>query len=36
MGLSEMLGFDLKEEILKRVDKNDKRVYKNIYGVNES
>ena len=34
MGLSEMLGFDLEEEILKKVDKNSKRVYKNIDGVN--
>ena len=34
MGLSEMLGFDLEEEILKKVDKNGKRVYKNIDGVN--
>lgn len=36
MGLSEMLVFVLEEEILKKVDKNDKKVYKNIYGVNES
>ena len=34
MGLSEMLGFDLETEILKKVDKNSKRVYKNIDGVN--
>ena len=34
MGLSEMLGFDLETEILKKVDKNGKRVYKNIDGVN--
>lgn len=34
MGLSEMLGFDLEKEILKKVEKNDKRVYKNIDGVN--
>ncbi len=34
MGLSEMLGFDLEDEILKKVDKNGKRVYKNIDGVN--
>ena len=31
MGLSEMLGFDLEEE---KVSKNEKRVYKNIDGVN--
>ena len=34
MGLSEMLGFDLEEEILKKVDKNGKRVYNNVDGVN--
>lgn len=34
MGLSEMLGFDLENEILKKVEKNEKRVYKNINGVN--
>ena len=34
MGLSEMLGFDLAEEIEKKVSKNEKRVYKNIDGVN--
>lgn len=34
MGLSEMLGFDLADEIEKKVAKNEKRVYKNIYGVN--
>ena len=34
MGLSEMLGFDLEEEIEKKVSKNKKRVYKNIDGVN--
>lgn len=34
MGLSEMLGFDLETEILKKVKKNDKRIYKNIDGVN--
>ena len=34
MGLSEMLGFDLEEEIEKKVSKNEKRVYKNIDGVN--
>ena len=32
MGLSEMLGFDLEEEIEKKVSKNEKRVYKNIDG----
>lgn len=34
MGLSEMLGFDLADEIEKKVSKNDKRIYKNIDGVN--
>ena len=34
MGLSQMLGFDLETEILNKVDKNNKRVYKNIDGVN--
>lgn len=34
MGLSEMLGFDLEEQILNKVSKNKKRVYKNINGVN--
>ena len=28
-----MLGFDLEEEIEKKVSKNEKRVYKNIDGV---
>ena len=34
LGLSEMLGFDLQEEIEKKVEKNKKRVYKKIDGVN--
>ena len=34
MGLSEMLGFDLADEIERKVSKNEKRVYKNIDGVN--
>lgn len=34
IGLSEMLGFDLETEILKKVEKNKTRVYKNIDGVN--
>ena len=34
MGLSEMLGFELADEIEKKVYKNEKRVYKNIDGVN--
>lgn len=34
LGLSEMLGFDLEDEILKKVSKNKKRVYKNVDGTN--
>lgn len=34
MGLSEMLGFDLEDEIINKVKKNEKRVYKKIDGVN--
>ena len=34
MGLSEMLGFDLEAEIIKKISKNAKRVYKNVDGVN--
>lgn len=33
MGLSEMLGYNLEDEIIKKVDKNKKRVYKNVDGV---
>lgn len=33
MGLSEMLGYDLEEEIRKKVAKNAKRIYKNVDGV---
>lgn len=34
LGLSEMLGFDLEEEIMRKVFKNEKRVYKNVDGTN--
>ena len=34
LGLSEMLGFDLEDEILKKVSKNEKRAYKNVDGTN--
>ena len=34
IGLSEMLGFDLEDEIINKVKKNEKRVYKKIDGVN--
>lgn len=33
MGLSEMLGFDLETEIINKMAKNEKRVYKNVNGV---
>lgn len=33
MGLSEMPGFDLEDQILSKVSKNEKRVYKDINGV---
>jgi NTP pyrophosphatase (non-canonical NTP hydrolase) len=33
LGLSEILGFDLEQEIIHKIDKNDKRVYKEIDGV---
>ena len=34
LSLSEMLGFDLEEQIKHKIEKNEKRVYKNIDGVN--
>lgn len=34
MSLSEMLGFDLEDQIVNKISKNAKRVYKNIEGVN--
>lgn len=33
MGLSELLGFNLEEEIVKKMDINEKRVYENVDGV---
>ncbi len=33
-GLSEMLGFDLEDEIVKKIKKKKKRVYKSVDGVN--
>ena len=33
-GLAEILGYNLNEEILKKVSKNSKRIYKEINGVN--
>ncbi len=34
LGLSEMLDIDLEDEILKKVEKNKKREYKKVDGVN--
>lgn len=34
VGLSEMLGFDLEDEIMKKVSKNKNRVYKNVDDTN--
>ena len=34
MGLSEIIGINLEDEIIKKVDKNKKRVYKKENGVN--
>jgi len=33
LGLSEILGINLEKEILKKVKKNEKRVYKKVNGV---
>lgn len=33
-GIAEILGYDLNEEILKKVSKNRNRIYKNINSVN--
>ena len=33
LGLSEILGIDLESEIVNKIDKNSKRVYKTINGV---
>lgn len=33
MGISEILGIDLESEIVHKIDKNSKRVYKKINGV---
>ena len=34
LGLSEILGIDLEQEILKKIEKNSKRIYKKVDGVN--
>ena len=34
LGLSEMLGFDLEDEIMKKVSKNEKRIYEHVDGTN--
>ena len=33
MGISEILGINLEQEIVHKIDKNAKRVYKNVNGV---
>lgn len=33
LGISEILGIDLEQEILQKIDKNSKRIYKQIDGV---
>ncbi len=33
-GIAEILGFDLNNEVLKKVDRNKNRVYKNVDDVN--
>ncbi len=33
MGISQLLGFSLEDEINKKLDINEKRVYKNVNGV---
>ena len=33
MGLSEILGVDLESEIINKINKNSKRVYKTVDGV---
>lgn len=33
-GIAEILGFDLNNEILKKVDKNKNRIYDNVNGLN--
>ena len=34
LGISEILGFDLEKEILKKIEINSKREYKKVNGVN--
>lgn len=34
LGISEILGIDLEQEILKKIEKNRKRVYQKVNGVN--
>ncbi len=34
LGISEILGFDLEEEIIKKMEINKNRIYKKINGVN--
>lgn len=35
MGISELLGIDLESEIVRKLDINEKRIYKKINGVNQ-
>ena len=34
LGIAEILNIDLEKELLKKIDKNKKRVYKKVNGVN--
>ncbi|MBS6644858.1 MAG: hypothetical protein KH366_14885 [Clostridiaceae bacterium] len=34
LGISEILGINLEQEILKKIEKNRKRIYKTVNGVN--
>ena len=34
LGISEILGIDLEQEIIHKIEKNKKRVYKKVNGVN--
>ena len=33
MGISEILGLDLENEIINKIDKNAKRIYKEVNGI---
>lgn len=34
LGISEILGIDLEQEILRKIEKNSRRIYKKVNGVN--